>query len=122
MEMLEFIVLFSIKSALVLTVLWLPFALLLRREKFFRFNRIVLLSIIVLSFLIPLLDVPALRIETASHGVIEFGMPQALIEMQEGFRKAPHPYLYNRCGSGIVLPSEELHPHEGFHTEWLPLD
>ena len=88
MEMLEFIVLFSIKSALVLTVLWLPYAILLRREKFFRFNRIVLLSIIVLSFLIPLLDVPALRIETASHGVIEFGMPQALIEMQEGFRKA----------------------------------
>ena len=88
MEMLEFIVLFSIKSALVLTVLWLPYAILLRREKFFRFNRIVLLSIIVLSFLIPLLDVPALRIETATHGVLEFGMPQALIEMQEGFRKA----------------------------------
>ena len=88
MEMLEFIVLFSIKSALVLTVLWLPYAILLRREKIFRFNRIVLLSIIVLSFLIPLLNVPAMRIETASHGVIEFGMPQALIEMQEGFRKA----------------------------------
>ena len=46
MEMLEFIVLFSMKSALVLTVLWLPYAILLRREKFFRFNRIVLLSII----------------------------------------------------------------------------
>ena len=88
MEMLEFIVLFSIKSALVLTVLWLPYALLLRREKFFRFNRIMLLAIIVLSFLIPLLDVPALRIETSSNGVIEFGMPQALMEMQEGFRKA----------------------------------
>ena len=88
MEMLESIVLFSIKSALVLTVLWLPYALLLRREKFFRFNRIVLLTILLLSLFIPLLNVPVLRFETASRGIVEIGMPQAWVEVQERFRNA----------------------------------
>lgn len=88
MEMLESIVLFSIKSALVLTVLWLPYALLLRREKFFRFNRIVLLTILLLSLVIPLLNVPVLRFETASRGIVEIGMPQAWVEVQERFRNA----------------------------------
>ncbi len=86
--MLESIVLFSIKSALVLTVLWLPYALLLRREKFFRFNRIVLLTILLLSLVIPLLNVPVLRFETASRGIVEIGMPQAWVEVQERFRNA----------------------------------
>lgn len=88
MEMLESIVLFSIKSALVLTVLWLPYALLLRREKFFRFNRIVLLTILLLSLVIPLLNVTVLRFETASRGIVEIGMPQAWVEVQERFRNA----------------------------------
>ncbi len=86
--MFESIVLFSIKSALVLTVLWLPYALLLRREKFFRFNRIVLLTILLLSLVIPLLNVPVLRFETASRGIVEIGMPQAWVEVQERFRNA----------------------------------
>ena len=86
--MLESIVLFSIKSALVLTVLWLPYALLLRREKFFRFNRIVLLTILLLSLVIPLLNVPVLHFETASRGIVEIEMPQAWVEVQERFRNA----------------------------------
>lgn len=42
------------QSALVLTVLFVPFQLLLRKERFFALNRAILLSILVLSLILPL--------------------------------------------------------------------
>lgn len=42
------------QSALVLTVLYIPFQLLLRKERFFALNRVILLSILVLSLALPL--------------------------------------------------------------------
>lgn len=47
------LIIYSIKSALCLTVLYLPFSLFLRNEKRHRLNRIVLLSILAVSFIIP---------------------------------------------------------------------
>lgn len=49
--------LYAIKSSLTLALLYLPYALMLRRETFFRFNRAMLLCIVVLSLLLPCLDV-----------------------------------------------------------------
>ena len=40
---------YSIKSALVLTLLYLPYTLMLRQESFFRMNRITLLTILMLA-------------------------------------------------------------------------
>lgn len=48
---------YIIKSIITLSVLYLPYMLLLRRESFFRFNRLMLLTIMVLSLVLPLLDV-----------------------------------------------------------------
>lgn len=45
--------LFSLKSALLLALLYVPYVLLLHREAFFRFNRVVLLTIQTLLFLLP---------------------------------------------------------------------
>ena len=42
------------QSALVLTVLFVPFQLLLRKERFFALNRAILLSILVVSLILPL--------------------------------------------------------------------
>ena len=42
------------QSALVLTVLYIPFQLLLRKEHFFALNRVILLSILLLSLVLPL--------------------------------------------------------------------
>ena len=47
------LIIYSIKSALCLTILYLPFSLFLRNEKRHRLNRIVLLSILAVSFIIP---------------------------------------------------------------------
>lgn len=46
---------YIIKSALCLTLLYLPYTLLLRKEKLHSLNRTVLLGILVVSFLLPAL-------------------------------------------------------------------
>ena len=62
---------FSLKSALVLAVLYLPYTLMLRQESFFRMNRLTLLVILVLALVLPLCDFPSLAIGAASPVVYE---------------------------------------------------
>ena len=49
---------YIIKSAVCLALLYLPFRLWLRNETFFRINRLALLGIALLAFLLPILDFP----------------------------------------------------------------
>ena len=49
---------YIIKSAVCLALLYLPFRLWVRNETFFRINRLALLGITVLAFLLPILDFP----------------------------------------------------------------
>ena len=51
---------YSIKSAFVLTLLYLPYTLMLRQESFFRMNRITLLTILMLALVLPMVDIPSL--------------------------------------------------------------
>ena len=53
---------YSLKSALVLALLYLPYTLMLRRESFFRMNRLTLLAILILAMVLPLCDFPSLAI------------------------------------------------------------
>ena len=55
---------YLVKSILVLTLLYVPYMLMLRKESFFRFNRIMLLSIILLSLILPFVNIPFLYVET----------------------------------------------------------
>ena len=54
------LLIYSIKSALVLALLYLPYTLMLRQESFFRMNRITLLAILMLSLVLPIVDIPSL--------------------------------------------------------------
>ena len=54
------LLIYSTKSALVLTLLYLPYTLMLRQESFFRMNRITLLTILMLSLVLPMVDIPSL--------------------------------------------------------------
>ena len=54
------LLIYSIKSALVLALLYLPYTLMLRQESFFRMNRITLLTILMLSLVLPMVDIPSL--------------------------------------------------------------
>ena len=73
--------LYSIKSAIVLTMLYLPYMLMLRRESFFRFNRMVLLGILLLSLVLPLCNIPWMSldrqpvVQAAQLQMLELGIP-----------------------------------------------
>ena len=66
---------------MVLTMLYLPYMLMLRRESFFRFNRMVLLSILLLSLVLPLCNVPWMSldrqpvVQAAQLQMLELGIP-----------------------------------------------
>jgi len=94
--MMSVVFLYSIKSAIVLTMLYLPYMLMLRRESFFRFNRMVLLCILLLSLVLPLCNVPWMSldrqpvVQAAQLQMLELGIPvhvlpevQVLAEKQE---------------------------------------
>lgn len=79
--MMSAVLLYSIKSAIVLTLLYLPYMLMLRRESFFRFNRMVLLSILLLSLVLPLCNIPWMSldhqpvVQAAQLQMLELGIP-----------------------------------------------
>ena len=79
--MMSSLLLYSIKSALVQAVLYLPYVLMLRRESFFRFNRLVLLCILLLSLVLPLCNVPGMSldrqpvVQAAQVQMLELGIP-----------------------------------------------
>lgn len=59
---------YAAKSAIVLTLLYAPYTLLLRKEHFFRQNRLTLVGILVLSLILPFINL--------LHGEIGFVAPQ----------------------------------------------
>src|SRR3712207_5066697 len=54
---MDVFVVYIVKVALCLTVLYLPYTLMLRHESFFRINRLALLAIVAVSLAIPFLQV-----------------------------------------------------------------
>ncbi|MCQ2128359.1 MAG: energy transducer TonB [Bacteroidaceae bacterium] len=77
---MEALTTYAIKAAICLTVLYLPYTFMLRRHTFFSFNRIVLLSIVAMSFVFPLLDIPLLSglftpTSAESPTFIDIGLP-----------------------------------------------
>lgn len=79
--MISQILLYSLKAALTLTLLYVPYTLMLQKEKFFRLNRIVLLCIIAFSLVLPLCNVSWMSLDNspiiqATHQqMIEVGIP-----------------------------------------------
>ena len=75
------ILLYSIKSAIVLAMLYLPYMLMLRRESFFRFNRMMLLGILFLSLVLPLCNISGMSldrqpvVQAAQLQILELGIP-----------------------------------------------
>lgn len=73
--------LYTLKSAFVLTLLYVPYSLFLRREKMHRFNRFTLLGILLLSLVLPLCNVSVLSLDNnpvvhaAQQQMIEVGIP-----------------------------------------------
>ena len=82
-----FMTLYAIKSAVCLMMLYLPYTLLMRRDTFHSFNRMVLLAIVILSLILPCLDISLTTvtpIQTAiyegEHSIVEVGRPVIVAE------------------------------------------
>ena len=79
--MISQLLIYSLKAALTLTLLYVPYTLMLQKERFYRLNRLVLLGIIVLSMLLPLCNVSWMSLDNnpimqATHQqMIEVGIP-----------------------------------------------
>ena len=76
---------YIIRAAICLTLLYLPYALLMRKETYYRLNRAVLLIMTALSFLLPLCHFPAFGSKPAetvdainNNLIIGIGIPQML--------------------------------------------
>ena len=67
---------YSIKSAIFLSIMYIPYMLMLRKESFFHFNRILLISIMLLSLVLPLCDFHALSFE---NNPIQDGMTTIIL-------------------------------------------
>ncbi|MBQ3958060.1 MAG: hypothetical protein II681_04295, partial [Bacteroidaceae bacterium] len=83
--MMADLLLYSMKSAFVLILLYVPYVLLLRRETFFAFNRVVLLGMLLLSLVLPLCNIPWLSldgqpvVQAAQQQLISLGVPIATV-------------------------------------------
>ena len=73
---------YLLSSTLVLTLLYVPYTLLLRKEHFFRQNRFTLLAILLLSVVLPFCDVHALYSGELLTGLFSKAVPdpEAVVE------------------------------------------
>ena len=75
---------YAIKSAILLTLLFVPGIFLMFKEKMFRFNRMTLLAILVLSLVLPLCNISRLSMDRMpAVQAIELGLIQAGIPVEQ---------------------------------------
>ena len=81
--------LFSIKSAFVLALLYVPYYFLLSRDSFFHFNRKVLISILILSLVLPLCNISVMSfdenpvVHDVQSQMVSIGIPIEQYQMPE---------------------------------------
>jgi len=105
---MNILLVYTLKSALVLTLLYLPYTLMLRRERFFRLNRLTLLTILLLALVQPLCKVASP--ESLTQMPVVADTQQLVYQMEIAITEAP---IY-------VLGSPEEATAWGWQ-EWLAL-
>ena len=96
------LLIYSIKSALVLTLLYLPYTLMLRQESFFRMNRITLLTILMLSLVLPMVDIPSLA--TPEQPVVYEMQQRIMLMTQEAETHWGQDTLCHDMSQSILTP------------------
>ena len=96
------LLIYSVKSALVLTLLYLPYTLMLRQESFFRMNRITLLTILMLSLVLPMVDIPSLA--TPEQPVVYEMQQRIMLMTQEAETHWGQDTLCHDMSQSILTP------------------
>ena len=88
------VLMYALKSAFVLFLLYVPYTLLLHRDSFFRLNRFVLLGVLLLSLVLPLCNVSWLSMDrqpvvhAAQMQMVEIGIPVNVLPQYEVMEEA----------------------------------
>ena len=90
---MNILLVYTLKSALVLTLLYLPYTLMLRRERFFRLNRLTLLTILLLALVQPLCKVASP--ESLTQMPVVADTQQLVYQMETAITEAPIYVLGN---------------------------
>lgn len=83
------VLMYALKSAFVLCLLYVPYTLLLHRDSFFRLNRFVLLGVLLLSLVLPLCNVSWLSMDrqpvvhAAQMQMVEIGIPVNVLHQND---------------------------------------
>ena len=93
-------------TTLVLIFLYAPYTLLLRKEHFFRQNRLTLLAILVLSIVLPFCDVHALY----SGGIMERLTPDAIV-IETQLSTIPTEFDASAPSESVAFPEPYSRPH-----------
>ena len=84
------LLIYAIKSAILLTLLFVPGIFLMFKEKMFRFNRMTLLAILLLSLVLPLCNFSCLSMDNMpAVQAIEQGLIQAGIPVEQTLSNSP---------------------------------
>ncbi|MBQ2674568.1 MAG: energy transducer TonB [Prevotella sp.] len=75
---------YALQSAICLTVLYVPWMLMLRKETFFRLNRIALLCMMLLSMALPLIDITIPVNETELNEMVDEDTAVQMASYMEG--------------------------------------
>ena len=89
---------YILKSSVCLTIFYLFYKLLLSRDTFHRFNRIALLSLIMLSVIIPFCEITLEKATAIQRPVMDLENLLAAVSMRTSAESASQPgdSLYNR--------------------------
>jgi hypothetical protein len=96
------LLIYSVKSSLVLTLLYLPYTLMLRQESFFRMNRITLLTILMLALVLPMVDIPSLA--TPEQSVVYEMQQRIMLMTQEAETQWGQDTLCHDMSQSILTP------------------
>lgn len=86
--MISQLLLYSLKASLILSLCYVPYTLILHRERFFRLNRAVLLGIMVLSLVLPAFNISSLSLDNlpvmqaTCQQMAEMGLPVQSVDIE----------------------------------------
>ncbi len=106
--MIEALFAYSIRSTIVLALLYVPYMLILRKESFFRLNRLVLLGILLLSLVLPALNVSSLAWEGLAPLQAAFQPTSAGTEQQPGAIQLPEVAVRSVADTAPAVSSRSL--------------
>ena len=110
---------FLIKSALLLALLYGGFALLLSRETFHRFNRLALLTVMIMSLVLPAIEITApstLPLWGSAENAQEFAIAlwNSFFETKEGLTSNPFP---KEEGNSLTFNSTLMEEESNIESE-----